>query len=398
MAELPEKRPTTQKITLFRQCFAGLNHVYGTYDPRTGRVRQVKQPVTDDVILAHLLGQQPYGVYLLIGDLIRAVAADFDEDDPRPPVEFIRQADHYGIKAYLERSKSKGWHAWVFMDTAGVSATKARLVVKNILDDIGRPATEVFPKQNRLAGDTCYGNFINTPLFGALVPQGRTVFVDPSDPTKPLPDQWALLEAVERVPERMLDEIIEINDLAVRVNRPPPQSPPSSNHRRSFGLPPCAQTMLADGVAANQRVACFRLAVNLKRVGLPFDSAVAVLNDWATRNRPVKGKRTIAEDEILSQAGCAYDKEYRALGCEEPAVAPFCQPGCPVSDGLASSRVGERRAGASRRETPADKIYSACEVCTAKWFCDTEVTTCPRCGSDQISRTRAKPPWLNEGV
>ena len=88
--------------------------------------------------------------------------------------------------------------------------------------------------------------------------------------------------------------------------------------------------MLADGVIANQRVACFRLAVNLKRVGLPFDSAVAVLRDWATRNRPAGGKRIIVEDEIIAQAACAYGKENRTCGCEDPAVKPFCRTGCWV--------------------------------------------------------------------
>ena len=44
----------------------------------------------------------------------------------------------------------------------------------------------------------------------------------------------------------------------------------------------------------------------------------------------------------------------------------------------------------------AKKVYCACKACTAKWFCDAPTATCPRCGSDQVSRTRATPPWLNE--
>ncbi len=330
MAKTALPRQTDEKVRLFRQCFTGLLDVYGTYDPHNGRVRQVKQHVSDAVILAHLRGRRPYGVYLLTDDTTRAVVADFDDADSTPPLAFVRRAEHYGIAAYLEHSKCRGWHAWIFMEPPGASAMKARLVVKMILEEIERPATEVFPKHDRLISDTHFGNFINAPLFGALVPRGRTVFVDPGDPTKPLPDQWVLLEAVERVPERLLDEIIEINELTAHANRPASRSPSSSDHRRSFGLPPCAQTMLADGVIANQRVACFRLAVNLKRVGLPFDSAVAVLRDWATRNRPAGGKRTIMEDEISAQAACAYGKEYRACGCEDPAVRPFCRTGCWV--------------------------------------------------------------------
>ena len=61
---------TAEKIAIFRDCFTGLNHVYGTYDPQSGRACQKKEPVTDEVILAHLTGRQPYGVYLLIKDFV----------------------------------------------------------------------------------------------------------------------------------------------------------------------------------------------------------------------------------------------------------------------------------------------------------------------------------------
>lgn len=330
MAKTAQPRQTDAKVRIFRQCFTGLLNAYGTYDRHNGRVRQVKQHVSNAVILAHLQGRRPYGVYLLVRDRTRAVVADFDVDDPEPPMEFLANAKRYGLAAYIERSKSKGFHVWMFLDEGGMSAAKARLVVRHILEEIGEPATEIFPKQDRLMGDTRFGNFINAPLFGDLVPRGRTVFVDPGDPTKPLPDQWGLLEAVKRVPERLFDEIIEINELTAHANLPASRPSSSSNHRRAFGLPPCAQTMLADGVTDNQRVACFRLAVNLKRAGLPFDSAVAVLRDWATRNRPAGGKRTIQEDEIIAQAACAYGREYRACGCEDPAVRPFCKTGCWV--------------------------------------------------------------------
>ncbi|MBU1985346.1 hypothetical protein KJ815_13185 [bacterium] len=389
-------RSTEDKVRLFRRVFSGLTHVYGTYDPATGRARQVKRAVTDRVILTHLHGRQSYGVYLLVGDRTRAVVADFDVEDTEPPMDFVAAARGYGLPAYIERSKSKGHHVWMFLDEAGVSAAKARLVVRHILEEIEHPNTEVFPKHDRLDPQTAFGNYIYAPLFGALVPKGRTVFLDPAHGLRPYDDQWQLLENAGCVTEGQLEEIIQINELNQHE-----RGPAAKPQRRmsaacsSYGLPPCARTMLAEGVTANQRVACFRLAVNLKRAGLPVDSTVAVLKDWATRNRPENGKRTITEDEIVSQTGSAYDKEYRACGCEEPAVARYCQPGCPVNEGPGSGRSGERRAGAPRQEASTNQIYCACKVCTAKWFCDTETTTCPRCGSDQVSRTLAKVPWLN---
>ncbi|MBU0717250.1 MAG: hypothetical protein KJ749_03300 [Planctomycetes bacterium] len=332
---------TPEKIRLFRECFAGLTHVYGTYDVRTGRVRQVKEPVTDRVILAHLQGAQSYGVYLLVKDRTRAIAADFDSDDLWAPMEFVAAARNYNLPAYLERSKAKGYHGWIFFEESGILAAKARLIVRHLLDEIEHPDTEVFPKQDALDPNVTYGNFINAPLFGALVPQGRTVFVDPREPTKPHPDQWDLLRNIERVTEPHLDEAIQVNALELPAGRSAIPASTPSRARHSFGLPPCARTMLAHGVTANQRVACFRLAVNLKKVGLPLNSALAVLAEWADRNEPAGDRRVITAAEIVEQATCAYAGPYRSCGCEDPAVTPHCDPSCPV-------RNGRRRGQASR--------------------------------------------------
>ena len=232
-------RTTTEKIRLFRMFFTGLPNVYGTYDLATGKARQVKQPVTDQVILAHLQGRQHYGVYLLVSEQTRAVVADFDVDDLEPPMEFLARAEHYGLAAYIERSKSKGYHVWMFLDEAGVSAAKARLVVRHILEEIGEPNTEIFPKHDRLDTRTMYGNYIYAPLFGTLVPRGRTVFLDPCDGLAPAADQWAFLANVARVEEAQIDEIIEINELGQADNGAKGGNT-SRGERRAFGFRPSA--------------------------------------------------------------------------------------------------------------------------------------------------------------
>jgi len=344
-------KTTFQKLALFRSCFTGLGHVYGTYDPKTGRSHQVKQPVSDKVLLHHLQGRQPYGVYLLVGDQTRAVAADFDDEDTLWPLEFIHQARQYGIKAYIERSKRKGWHVWIFAELPGASAAKARLVAKAILDDIGKPSTEIFPKRDRLNDRTSYGNFINAPLFGMLVPRGRTVFVDPDNGLRPYPNQWDFLEGVQRVREHLLDEIIEINNLtsSESISGVVESSPWSSDGHSTFGLPPCAQEMLAKGVTEHQRVACFRLALHLKKAGLPQDLAIVSLNAWADKNRPSSDKRIITASEIHKQAESAYAKDYRGCGCEEAAVMPYCSPNCPLKCNTKARTETSTRTGNSDR-------------------------------------------------
>lgn len=177
-----------------------------------------------------------------------------------------------------------------------------------------------------------YGNFINTPLFGALVPKGRTVFVDPATPAEVYPDQWELLERVQRYTGKDLDALIEPGPLEVR-DKPPAQAGGSAKAGpdvSAFGLPPCARKILAAGVSAYQRVSCFRLAVHLKRNGIPYDLVVAVLKAWAKKNRPADGKRIITEQEIEYQTRCAFANPYRSFGCEHAAMAAYCHRECPL--------------------------------------------------------------------
>ena len=322
------QRSSAGKVALFRACFSGLSNVFGTYDPNTGRAWQMKAPVTDDVILSHLKGERPYGVYLLDGDRIRAIAADFDDADPFPPIEFLNAAEHYELPAYIESSKSKGYHVWIFFAHKGVKASKARVVVKNILEEIEYPQTEIFPKQDLIDKSTSFGNFINAPLFGRHVPRGKTVFLDPYT-LKPHTDQWAFLESVKCVDEPLLDKIIEINDLtAVHVEPKVTKQNSANNDRNRFGLPICAQKMLKEGVSQFQRVSCFRLAVHMKRLGLAHDIVLAALKTWALKNRPEGEGTIITKLEIMEQVKYVFSKDYRSYGCDSEAVSLFCQSDC----------------------------------------------------------------------
>ena len=207
-----------------------------------------------------------------------------------------------------------------------------------MLDDIEKPGTEVFPKQDTLTQHAAHGNFINAPLFGYLVPQKKTVFIDPAT-FSPYGNQWEFLQSVHRHDKSLLDDIIELNNLSTATRQEYPKTLKQNvNASNTYGLPPCAQLMLQDGVSQNQRCACFRLAVHLKRLGLPLDSAIAMLVHWSYKNRPVELQKTIiTEKEIISQVSYAFKRNYSAYGCESDEVKPYCQPECPVN--MAQSRM-----------------------------------------------------------
>ena len=330
-----------EKVALFGRRFSGLRNLYGTYDLETKRCYVLKRPVDDKVLIHHLKGTRPYGVFLLMDDRIRAIAVDFDRLDPDPVGQFVHRAQHYQIPAYVEVSKSKGFHVWIFFEERGVLAAKARMVIHHILQEIDCLDVEIFPKQDRLNSANQYGNYINAPLFGQLVSKGKTVFVDPNDSFHPYPDQWEFLATIDPVPESVLDETIEINDLKPLQDT---LKLGGIDEPKSFALPPCAREILDQGVCENQRVACFRLAVHLKRIGLPFDIAMVVLKVWSLKNRPANGKQRITDHEIKSQAQWAYEKEYRGYGCGEPVIKSFCSKDCPLFQRTKSNKTGKEKA------------------------------------------------------
>jgi hypothetical protein len=324
----PEKRTREAKMALFKAAFAGRTDVYGTYCPRRGRSWQVKRPVTDRVILDHLTGKRPFGVYLLTGAVTRAAAVDFDDDDANTPREFMQALQGLGLPSYLERSKAKGYHVWLFLADEGVHAAKARALLLHVLDEVGLAGTEVFPKQDRLDTPGDYGNFINAPLFGGLVPAGRTVFLHPQT-MRPYDDQWSALESINRIDENTIDTLLEANDIELPTEKERAVTSLGIVHDAG-ALPPCARSILANGVEANQRVICFRLAVHLHRIGLPFDLAVAALDCWRHKNRPQDGKRILTLEEVKAQAGYAYAHPYRGYGCDDDAIKPHCDVMCSL--------------------------------------------------------------------
>ena len=324
-----KKRTTSYKIELFSSHFHGNKTAYGTYEPESGKYRQVKKPVDQNTIYCHLKGLRPYGFYPLLGNITYVGVIDFDRPDPEKPVMFFNRARHYDLPAYMEISKSKGWYVWMFFDHEGVKAWKIRVIIRLLLDEIGSPKTEIFPKQDVVDVKTGYGNFINAPLFGKLFFEMKTVFVDP-DTIKPYPDQWDLLESIKKIDEVTLDNIIEINGLYKINDTLPGDTEQNKISFQKYGLPACIKRILEKGITHDQRVACFRIAMHLKQIGIPFDIAVMILLEWSRKNAPVNGKRIITPEEVVSQTRYGYKEKYTGYGCNEDVIRNFCSPECPV--------------------------------------------------------------------
>lgn len=308
----------------------------------SGKARCVKEALGDVVYLDHLRGRRPLGIYPLVEDRVWFAVIDLDEPDPEPVCELVRLGQGLGLNPLVEVSKSKGFHLWFFADDNGWPAALIRALLRWMTSEINKPAIEVFPKQDRL-GPEGFGNFIYLPLDGRLVPQARTVFVEPTRWMPPVQDQWDTLASRSRYSADHLKRIT--TDLGLHehpVGRGMEDSP-ATQHAAApkhgsatqpsgtgYGLPPCARRMLAEGVTEQQRVVCFRLAVHLWRIGVPEDLARVLLGAWAKKNQPTCGKRVITPEEIASQTRDGYSGRYRGYGCADPVIAQYCEGRCPV--------------------------------------------------------------------
>ena len=166
------------------------------------------------MILDHLRGRHVAGVYPLLADeTCWFLAADFDKAEWKNDVAAFRDAcDDTGLPVAVERSRSgNGAHAWFFFD-APVSAAVARrmgcyLITQAMSRRHGLDMTSydrLFPNQDTMPRGG-FGNLIALPLQHGPRAKDNTVFVD--EDFDPIPDQWAYLAGVQRIPASTVDRV-----------------------------------------------------------------------------------------------------------------------------------------------------------------------------------------------
>ncbi len=225
---------SADKLALFRSLFGARSDVYAYrwesassgktgWSPATksrwskGRPPKDYLPLTDEVFVAHLRGEETIGIYpLLRGDACALLACDFDQGTwVLDALAYLDACHDNGVPAALERSRSgNGAHVWIFFD-APVAASSARAMGAALLRHAMTARAELdlssydrfFPSQDFLpkAG---FGNLIALPLQGASAKHGTTVFLDPTT-MEPWPDQWAFLSSVARLSPDAVESLTE---------------------------------------------------------------------------------------------------------------------------------------------------------------------------------------------
>ena len=162
-------------------------------------------------MLAHLNGGAPKGVYPVWEGLVGWGCVDWDDGDEQSLADaqtFHRVAHHMGVPAYIELSRSKGCHGWVFVDNwVDMQQMRKALLVLCAIAEV--PDREVNPKQMELA-DGQLGNYVRLPYPGRRpTAEGRRCFLDPDNNWYPMGYREAM-ESVEMTPSRSLQRLADM--------------------------------------------------------------------------------------------------------------------------------------------------------------------------------------------
>lgn len=145
-------------VEKFAGLFAGRTEAFGH---EAGRC--VHRAASIAAWVGHLYGKHPIGTYpVLPNNTCWWSCVDIDQDLPQAAKEVADVYAHFGIRAWTERSRSKGWHVWVFHDEpmdCALARAAGRAAVH--LVDLP-PTTEVNPKQDRLPPGKL-GNYVRLP-------------------------------------------------------------------------------------------------------------------------------------------------------------------------------------------------------------------------------------------
>jgi len=187
-----------------------------------------------DAVRQHLEGEPPIGVYPLFRKdyqrtaewYVNWLAVDLDEGEP----DFVhacnlqRLLERFGVYGWIERSRSKGFHVWVYLRQP-LPAEMGREAMVGACRLVDVPTKEVYPKQTVLEGKG-FGNCLLLPYPNMGNP-GRQVVVSDDDTPYPLDtfvemawESRATAHAVRSIhalyQERHLKPIAKVEQVRVR--------------------------------------------------------------------------------------------------------------------------------------------------------------------------------------
>jgi hypothetical protein len=285
----------------------------------TGRGQWVKRPLRPTDVVEHLQGQGAgIGLPPLRSDNTCVFAA-IDLDEPDFEAAMKMQKFLPGT-TWLERSRSGNAHVWVFFESP-VEAWVPMGILREACIAVGKPRVEVFPKNHDFA-KVKLGNYINLPYHGSdrpvLVEHGKELplneFVRFATESRNSPADW-------RKRARYL--LIE----------PPELREKSQEFGKARDLHMCAEHIIAHAddnpiMEGHRAVVYFSLAKMLTNWSMiDHDEALDLM-----RSVNEESPDRIPDSELRRILGNAERGEYTSTGCDDPVMAPYVHPDCPIAN------------------------------------------------------------------
>lgn len=307
----------------FLELFGPRLDVYGV---AKGKV--VREPFSFAAAEQHLRGNTDYdlGFFPLRDDgTVRFAAVDLDEPDFETAALI---AEKIPGNAWIERSRSGNAHVWVFFEEA-TPAWVARGILRFVLEAMDLPRVEIFPKQAELIPGMV-GNYISAPYFGDERPMVWQSRVDREDW---LSEDYSLEYFLDNAEASRIDPQ-QWQDLCISWGIEPPRAKGEGAEEFGTRAVPhmCATYMLehkSDNplVPGHRATVLFNLAKQLANVEdfEPGDveEMVEAMNQ--------AGTDPIPEREVKRFVANAYARGYTSTGCDDPLMAPYVHPECPIA-------------------------------------------------------------------
>ncbi len=304
----------------FAKVFQGMKNRYAIFF-KEGRYVSMKRALELTNYQQHLEGKQSLLVYPFVeGDKVKWLAFDMDSGDDLECARRLESLlkEKFGIQSYIEVSKKKGYHVWVFFNDL-IQSRLVRRFAHIILNEL-EFSCEVFPKQDSPGKGP--GNAINLPYFKTDVERNKRVMIDENGLPIALSDFLTNLQMVE--PERIAECLPEEKP---EPTKRPKRKQSSSRHItvKSF---PCIEKAIADGVPKGIRHNwALYLGSYYYQKGLGQDQVKLLLLDWDRRNEEPLQETASREFEQIIADSRKY--KYAKPRCEEPQFAELCSKDCP---------------------------------------------------------------------
>lgn len=312
------------RVQLLGAYFRGRPDVYALQNA-DGSYGSIRRPLTREVLLKHARGDHTVALYLLLPNskvTLGVLDIDTKGEEVKTWVNKLFEiSGNLGLQPALEPSGKKGYHLWYLFKCEVEAALVRHLLVR--LTSMASATSgvtirpEVFPKQT---GGVELGNHIKLPLGIHREVGKRTTFIDPATWQTQVDWGLAAVGAIPLVNEQGLKEVLA-KIAAPTGARPPEGKRAPAKHR---GLLLCYPKMERGVSEGGRDQVMFRLAVHYWDQGYTPDQALEKLNVVNAKNSPPLDRKVIQQ-----KVEQAYKERY-GFGCNEPAIAQFCDSNCPI--------------------------------------------------------------------